>query len=229
VPAPPQVSLYRRATAASLVIAPAIFLADNLLHPKEFRRDHEAAQLERIADNYTRWQLAHALGFLAIILFAAATLGLAFYVGRRRPRLGLVGGALGVVGLMGLAAVITIDGYTWGVLGGVARDPNVDQATLQRALHEVQQSDWSLVYYIVPTAFIIGLVSLSLWSSAFADIPRPAAALLALGVILTGIETAVTSNAYFIASAAVLLGGGIAVGTSIGRMSDEEFAGLPVP
>jgi hypothetical protein len=222
----PNAGLYRRATAAALVVAPLLALADNLLHPKEFTRDHEAQQLDRIADAYTRWQLAHALGFLAIVIFAAATLGLAFLVARRRPRLGLIGGALAITGLIGLASVITIDGYTWGTLGGVSRQAGIDQPTLQRALHEVQQSSWSLLYYTVPALWIAGTAVLAIAAARFAGVPGWAGALLAIGALLVGTETAVTSNAYFIASSIVFLAGSAAVGVFIARMSDVEFAGF---
>src|SRR3712207_1087896 len=95
---PSDARLYRRATALALVVAPALFLADNILHPTEVGRDDEARQLAEIAAAATRWQLAHALGFLSIAVFAAGTLGLAFLVRRIRPGLGLVAGALGVFG-----------------------------------------------------------------------------------------------------------------------------------
>jgi len=220
------VGIYRRATAAALLIAPVLALADNLLHPKEFTRDHEAQQLERIADAYTRWQLAHALGFVAILVFAAATLGLAFLVARRRPRLGLIGGTLAIAGLIGLASVITIDGYTWGTLGGVSREAGIDQPTLQRALHEVQQSGWSLIYYTVPALWIAGTAVLAIGAARFAGIPGWAGGLLAIGALLVGTETAITNNAYFIASSVVFLAGSAAIGVCVARMSDDEFMNM---
>ena len=54
--------------------------------------------------------------------------------------------------------------------------------------------------------------------------PAWAAALLALAVLMVGTETAIVSNAYFIAGASVLLAGGVAVAVPILRMSDEQFA-----
>src|SRR5215216_7209650 len=106
----PHIRLYRVGTAAALIVAPLLFLIDNLLHPKELARGNELEQVGLIADAYTRWQAAHVIGFLAILAFAPAILGLAFLVRRRQPTLGLVAGALALVGVMGLAAVITIDG-----------------------------------------------------------------------------------------------------------------------
>jgi hypothetical protein len=206
------------------VIAPALLLVDNILHPKELERGNEAEQLREIAAHADRWQLAHALGFVAIIVFAAAVLGLAFLVRRRQPRLGLVGGALGIVGLMSLVAAITLDGYTWGVLGEVSGRQGVDLDTTAIALHEVQQSDWSLVYYVPTLAFIAGFVALGIGTVRQGAVPVWAAALLALGGLLAALETVVISNAYFIIASAVLLAGGAAVATAIARMSDEDFA-----
>jgi hypothetical protein len=220
----PNVGLYRRATAAALVAGPLLFLVDNLLHPKEFARDHEAQQLARIGESYTRWQLAHTIGFVALIVFAAAVLGLAFLVCRRRPTFGLVAGALGIVGLLGAAAAFAIDGYTWAVLGQVSTKPGVDQRTLELTLHEVQQSGWSLVYYLPVTLWIAGMAALAVGAVRWAEVPVAAGALLAVGALMVGIEGAVASNAYFIVASVVWLAGGIAVAAAIARMSDAQFA-----
>jgi hypothetical protein len=227
VTALPNVGLYRRATAAALVVGPLLLLVDNLLHPKEYTRDHEAEQLAKIADSYTRWQLAHTIGFTGTILFAAAVLGLAFLVRRRRPTFGLVAGALAVAGLLAAAGVWAIDGYTWGVLGHVSAKDGVDQRTIEQALHEVQLSGWSLAYYLPLALWIGGTAALALGASRYAGVPAPAGALLAIGALMVGVESAVTSNAYFIASSAVWLAGGIAVAAAIARMTDAEFAGEP--
>jgi hypothetical protein len=224
VTTPPDIGHYRRATAAALIAAPALLLLDNILHPKEFERDNEARQLTEIAQHAGRWQLAHALGFLAILIFAVAVLGLAFLVRRHRPRLGLVAGALGLLGLMSFAAAITLDGYTWGTLGDVFDNRGVAPSTVEIALHEVQQSGWSLVYYLPAVGFIVGLPMLAISLGRQGVVPIGAATLLALGAVLSALEPVVISNAYFIATSAVLLAGGIAVGIAISRMSVEEFA-----
>jgi hypothetical protein len=121
----PHIRLYRVGTAAALIVAPLLFLADNLIHPEELTRGNELEQVNLIADAYTRWQAAHAIGFLAILAFAPAVLGLAFVVRRRRPGYGLLAGALALAGVLGLAAVVTIDGYAWAVTGHMASQPEV--------------------------------------------------------------------------------------------------------
>jgi hypothetical protein len=47
---------------------------------------------------------------------------------------------------------------------------------------------------------------------------------LGLAVLMVGTETAIVSNAYFIAGAAVFLVGGVLVAGALLRMSDEQFA-----
>jgi hypothetical protein len=220
----PDAGLYRRATALALVVAPALFLADNLIHPREVARGNEAEQLREIGEQYTRWQLAHALGFVAMVVFAAAVLGLAFLVRRRQPRLGLLAGAAALAGLIGLGAAITIDGFTWGILGESAGKPEVGARAAAAILHDVQHSEWSLLYYGASAGFVVGLAALAIGAVRQGALPLWAGAPLVLAALMTGTETTVASNAWFIAGAAVLFAGGVAAAASIARMSDEEFA-----
>ena len=220
----PHVGLYRRATAAALVASSILFLLDNIIHPKEFERGNETRQLSEIAAHADRWQLAHALGFLSIVFFAAAVLGLAFMVRRKQPRLGLWAGALAVVGLLGLAAVVTIDGYTWGVIGRTYSLRGVAPETVEITFREVQHSDWSLLYYLTPAAWVIGLALLAGGAALQGAVPLWAGALLAVGGLMVGIETAVISNTYFIVAAVVMAAGAVAVAVSIARMDDATFA-----
>jgi hypothetical protein len=220
----PHLRLYRLGTAAALVVAPLLFLLDNLLHPEELTRGNELEQVQLIADAYTRWQAAHLIGFLAIIVFAPALLGLAFLVRRRQPTLGLLAGALGLAGLMGLAAVITIDGFAWGIAGELSNTSFLGPNGGAEVLHDLQESEWALPYYLAPLGFIVGMLMLVIGAARQGAVPAPAAAVLGLAVLMVGTETAIVSNAYFIAGAAVFLVGGVLVAGAILRMSDEQFA-----
>lgn len=219
---PPHVSLYRRAGAAAWVIGPALFLVDNLLHPKEYATGHERQQLAEIAEHYTRWQLSHVLGLASILLFVPAALALAFLVRRRAPAAGLLGGALCVVGAIGFASVIGLDGFAWGIVGEVSA--RGDARTAELVLHDLQHSEWGYAYYLPGLGFLLGLVVLGLAATRHGALPAPAGALLAVAGVLVGLETAIHSNAYFIAGAAVLLVAGVAVAVALWRMSDEELA-----
>jgi hypothetical protein len=219
----PHLGLYRRATALALVVGPALFLLDNILHPKEFGRGHEAEQLARIGDTYQRWQAAHVIGLLSACVLTGALLGLAFHVRRTQPGLGLVGGALCVVGAVGLGAGFAIDGFTWGVLGAISTERRVDPSSVQYALHTVQYSHWLIPYYGLIGLWVAGVVALAI--GARRTTPAWAAALLGIGGLLVAIEGAIAENWYFIASSIVLLAGGGAVALAISRMDDGAFAG----
>jgi hypothetical protein len=221
---PPHIRIYRLATAAALVVAPFLFLVDNLLHPKELSRGNELDQVLLIADHYTRWQAAHVIGFLAILAFAPAVLGLAFVVRRHRPGYGLVAGALALAGVIGLAAVITIDGFAWGIAGELATTSPLGPQQAQEVLHDLQVSEWALPYYLTPLGFIVGMVMLAVGIARQGVVPAWAGGLLALAVLLVGTETLIVSNAYFIVGAAVFLVAGVAIALALVRMSDEQFA-----
>ena len=164
------------------------------------------------------------LGFLGLVIFAAAVGGLAFLVRRRQPRLGLVGGALGFAGLLGLSGVIALDGFTWGALGHVSARTGSDPATVEAALDEVQNSAWSLPFYALGAAWLVGMVLLAIGAMRQRAVPRWAGVALVVAAVLAGTETAIVSNAYFIAGAAALLLAGAGVARSIAAMTDEAFA-----
>lgn len=220
----PHLRLYRLGTAAALVVAPLLFLVDNLLHPEELGRGNEVEQVGLIADAYTRWQAAHVIGFLAILAFVPAVLGLAFLVRRRQPTLGLLAGGLALAGVVGLAAVITIDGFAWGIAGELSANSPLGPQNAAEVLSDLQGSEWALPYYLAPLGFIVGMLMLAVGAARQGAVPAYAAGVLALAVLMVGTETAIVSNAYFIAGAAVFLIGGAAVALAILRMSDQQFA-----
>ncbi len=157
-------------------------------------------------------------------MFAAAILGLAFLVRRRSPRLGLVGGALAMAGLLGLAAVLTIDGYSWAIVAEASRRPDVGVEAGSAVLKELQSSGWSYLYYLTPVGFIAGMILLAVGAQRQGAVPAWAGWLLVLATLMVGTETTIVSNAYFVAGAAVFLVAGFGCGVAILRMSDEEFA-----
>src|SRR5687768_4621357 len=220
----PHLRLYRLGTAAALIVAPLLFLVDNALHPEELTRGNEIEQVVVIADAYTRWQAAHVIGFLAILAFTPAVLGLAFLVRRRQPTLGLIAGGLALAGLLGLAAVIAIDGFAWGIAGELSANSPLGPAGAAEVLSDLQGSEWSLPYYLTPLGFIAGTAMLAIGAARQGAVPMWAGVVLGVAALMVGTETAIVSNAYFIAGAVVFLAGGIAIALPLLRMSDEQFA-----
>src|SRR5215208_3422575 len=86
----------KRITAVATIAAPVLFLVVNVIHPKEYKRDHEAQQLKTIGDHYTRWQFAHFLTLIAILIFVIVVCGFAWLLYTRLQGMALVGGLLGL-------------------------------------------------------------------------------------------------------------------------------------
>src|SRR3954451_25189145 len=219
----PNVSLYRRATIFGLVVASLLFVADNALHPKEYAPDHEGEQLRVIADHYTRWQVAHVLAIGTIFLYSAAVLGLSFMVRRptrvRRRWAGLVS----VSGLLGLAIIVGLDGYSWAIVGEVS-GRGTDPRTVQLILDDLQQSNWSFAYYLPGLGFLFGLVLLAVGLVRTRAVPTWIGVLYGIGGVLAGLEGTVHSNAFFLTGAVVLGLASCAVAASLAGLSDEEYA-----
>jgi Domain of unknown function (DUF4386) len=207
----------KRITAAAVITGPLVFLIANVLHPKEYGRDHEREQLKEIAEHYTRWQLAHFLTFVSLMLFVLAICGLAWLLYSRRERSALLGGALGLCGLVAIGGVLALDGFTWGALGQVSTWPGTDQNTIENALHSVQQARWNLPFYVGSLAWLIGLAVVSWGLVREQMVPAWAGWTFVLGVVLVGVETAVQNNVYFIVAAAVLAIGGAGLAAAINR------------
>jgi hypothetical protein len=206
----------RRITAAALVLAPALFLLSNLIHPKEFAADHEAAQLAKIAEAYQRWQAAHLVSLVSLLVFAVAVAGLALLVARTNRRAGWAGGALGIAGLIGLGGAVTIDGFAWGIAGEVwGKSDDAGKRTAELMLNDLQHSEWALPVYLLGVLWILGVIVLAAALARAGVVPMWAAALLGLGAIMVGLETSIQSNVYFVVASVVLLAGGVAVALSL--------------
>lgn len=215
----------KRITAAATIAAPVLFLVVNLIHPKEYKRDHEAQQIREIADHYQRWQIAHFMTLVAILIFVVVVVGFAWILFRRLEAMALVGGLLGLWGLVCLGAVLALDGFTWAAIAQVSLWPATDRHTLELALHAVQQSHWNLQYYVGGLSWIVGLLILSIGLLRQGLIPALWGWIFALGVVLVGIEGAVQNNAYFIVAAVVLAIGGVGVGVALANDDDSESIG----
>ena len=208
----------RRLAAAALVAGPALFLVANLMHPREYAPGNEAAQLEKIAEAYHRWQAAHLVTFVAIPIFAVAVVALAALIRPRDRRSARGGAALGIAGLLALMGVLALDGFAWGITGEVwGRSDAAGRRAAELVLHDLQSSEWGLMFYVPAVAWILGMVVLSIAAVRTGLVPLWAGALLALGSLLVGLEGAIHSNVYFVAASLAMLAGGTAVAVALAR------------
>jgi hypothetical protein len=212
----------RRITAMAVMASTVLFFVVNLIHPKEYTRDHELQQLQTIADHYTRWQLAHFLTFVSLMVFVLVILGFAWMLYARLDRMAIVGALLGLGGLIALGGVLALDGFAWAALGQVTTWPGVDKYSISLALHAVQQSHWNLYFYIGALGWLVGLLILTIGLIRQRLIPAPAGWIFALGVALVGIEAAIENNVYFIVASAVLAIGGVGVGLALLKSDDSH-------
>jgi len=216
----------KRITAVTTIASTVLFFFVNLIHPKEYTRNHEVQQLQTLANHYTRWQLAHFLTLIAILLFVVVVCGLAWLLYARLDRMALAGGLLGLWGLVCLGGVLALDGFTWAAIGQVTRWPGADVRTTTYALHIVQQSKWNLPFYVGGAAWIVWLLILSIGLLRQGLIRAWAGWIFALGVVLVGIEAAVENNTYVIVASAVLAIGGVGVGVSLINDRDTDSTGI---
>ena len=216
----------RRATAAALVLGPLLFLVSNLLHPKEYATGNEPEQLASIAEAYQRWQAAHIITLLSLLVFAAAIVGLALLVVRTGDaRAGWAGGALGIAGSIGLGGALTIDGFAWGIAGEVwGRSDAVGKRTAELVLADLQGSEWALPFYLTGVLWIIGLIVLAAALARRGVVPRVAAAVFGLGVLMVGLETAIQANWYFVLASVVLLVGAALVARAVALRAPSQRA-----
>ena len=211
-----------RATGYALVAGPAIFFVDNLLHPEEFGRSNEAAQLAAIAESPERWQAAHLIGFASLIVFVVAILGLSAIVARTDRRTAVIAGGAALVGILGFAWAFAIDGFAWGVLGEVSARSDIDAATMEAAFGELQQSGWAFPYYLLGIGWILGIPYLAQGALRAGALELRPAVLLGLGAVAVGLEGVFADNTYFILSSALLLIGGADAAMSLFRHSRAE-------
>jgi hypothetical protein len=89
--------------AASLAVGPLIMAIGNLLHPEE--SSDLGRQAAIIAEQATRWYLAHLLLLVGLVVFVPGLLTLTGLAAARRPRVGYAARVLLVIGVAGSAAI----------------------------------------------------------------------------------------------------------------------------
>jgi len=108
--------------AASLAVGPLVMAVGNLLHPKE--SSDLGRQAAIIAEQATRWYLAHLLLFIGLVVFVPGLLALTGLAAARRPRVGYAARVLLVIGVAGSAAIFAAEMLAgrFGSLGAAATE-----------------------------------------------------------------------------------------------------------
>jgi hypothetical protein len=108
--------------AASLAVGPLVMAVGDLLHPKE--TSDISAQAAIVAEQATRWYLAHLLLLIGLVLFVPGLLTLTDLAAARRPRVGYAARVLMVIGVGGASAIFVAEMLAgrFGALGAAAAE-----------------------------------------------------------------------------------------------------------
>lgn len=214
-------SLRRTTAGACLILAPAVLVLVEALHPKG---DSDAADLlANVADSTRGQYWAHALALAGIVLLIPGILGLVHLTRPGRPLLAHVGGALAGIGLISFAALVGTEFVLW----QAAKNP--DTAAMTTLVDQTMQSSGFGPLYAAAIAFPIGFVILAaaLWLTRTA----PAWTTVAIGiapVIQVGNELVYGPKWINVVTAVTLLLGLGTIGSRLLMETDEEWEAVPV-
>ena len=140
----------------SMLLAPLLLLVGFSIHPPE---PHDGAQmLEVIANDAGRWNTAHILFALSMVLSIPATLGLMDLLERRGgTRFGLIGGSLTVVGVIFLTLFIGVEL----AMSAIASTPAEEHAAIEPAMQALIDFDGPLPVVFVGLSLNLGLFVLA--------------------------------------------------------------------
>jgi hypothetical protein len=189
---------YQRLAAGSLIVAPLVLLAGELLHPP-FQRD-PARLLAVAAANPGRWYLAHLLSLIGFALLMPAILGLTQLVGQGRAALADVGGTLALLGVLAVSGLLSIDGFgVWQMA-----QPAADRAEMAALLDRILTSPGVLTLYLVSLASAVGLLVLVVGLYRAQLVPAWTAGLVAIGVAVWFTGEAAANKATMVAGVTIL-------------------------
>jgi hypothetical protein len=192
-------NLTRRILGAAMILAPLLALASALVAPA--LKGRAGAKLAEIANHQDRWYLYALFITVSGWLLVPAVLGLIGSVSERAPRLGLIGGALALLGAVTAIGDATVELMYW-QMGAPGGDP-AQMAALADRYENATGS--SLIFTIGGLALISGLalLAIALWRTRTA--PIWAAVGIPLATVLNIAGLSGNSNALVIASDIMLL------------------------
>lgn len=211
---------FRRFVAGfCLIAAPVVLLVGALIHPRG--KDAAAEHLAVVADNPSRYYLAHAILLAGVVLFLPAVLGMMHLLRERATAFGHIGGGLAMIGLFGAAAIVAVDGIATSQMG----QPQASVEEMAALLDRIKESAGTRAIAVVgAVAFLFGMLLLAygLWR---ANAVQPlVAGLIAAAAVVFFIAQVTDNQMIFAIAFAIYLVGLGPLGWRILAQSDEEWA-----
>jgi hypothetical protein len=174
------VSIKRLGIGLSMMLAPLLFGVGFAIHPTQSTSGAE--QLRVIVATPGRWDLAHVLILVSLVLFIPAVVGIMGFLQQRGAWFGLIGGTFVIIGVVFFAAWVGAEGFASSALASLPAD---QQAALAPAMHAIIVPRGALSF-VATTSFLLiaGLLVLAIGLFAARTVPRWMSVAMATGVLL---------------------------------------------
>jgi hypothetical protein len=169
----------RIGTGLSQVGGPLLLAIGFGIHPAD--KATGADQLQVIADNLVRWNVAHILILLGTVLFTPATLGLASRLERRGAWFGSIGAALVWVGAVFLGALVGAEAFAPSAMVAAS---GTNPPALAAGLQAILDMQGAMPVVLLGLGLQIGLLVQAAGLFVTQAVPRWQSLLIAVGAVL---------------------------------------------
>jgi hypothetical protein len=205
-------------TAACMIAAPILFLASDSIWPVTSSEPED--MLADAINNTGRVYAATLLALTAMVLMVGAVIGLAHLLRERRPGLAVVGGALGLTGIVSIAAA-------FGAFGIVLAEVGAGDEVAARAEFLEDVMGRALPAFILGMLLNVGLIVLATGLYKARVVASWSAVALGVGAVVLAVANPLGAKPVILAAEVVLLAGLGSIGWLILTETEEEWEHTP--
>jgi len=161
-------SIKRVCTGLSMILAPLLLEVGFAIHPPQSTSGAE--QLRVVVATSGRWDLAHVLILVSLVLFIPAVLGVMGFLQKRGAWFGLIGGAFVAIGVVFFAAWVGAEGFVSSALASLSAS---QQTALAPAMQAILDTRGALAFVDFTSLLLIaGLLVLAIGLFAARTVAR---------------------------------------------------------
>jgi hypothetical protein len=196
-------SIKRLVMGASMILAPLLLGVGFAIHPPQSTSGAE--ELRIIAATSGRWDLAHVLILVSLVLFIPAVIGVMSFLQRRGAWFGLIGGTFVAIGVVFFAAWVGAEGFASSTLASLPKD---QQAALAPDMHAIIDAKGALALVDTTSVLLIGgLLVLAIGLFFARAVPRWMSVAMVVGVLLLVIGASLGFQISLVGGCALLVVG----------------------